>query len=46
MLGHALAHLGWAPETFWRATPHEYLAANEAQVDANEARERAMRERR
>ena len=30
LLGFAVARLGWAPETFWRATPNELYAALEA----------------
>jgi uncharacterized phage protein (TIGR02216 family) len=31
----ALGRLGWSPEAFWRATPHEFWAAFEGWVEAN-----------
>ncbi len=31
----ALGRLGWAPEVFWRATPHEFWAAYEDWVEVN-----------
>lgn len=30
MLGEAIAHLHWAPDTFWACTLHEFYAACEA----------------
>jgi hypothetical protein len=29
-MGTAIAHMGWCPTTFWRATMHEYQSAAEA----------------
>lgn len=46
LLGHALAHLHWTPETFWQATNHELQAANEAVARANEAARRQADEAR
>ncbi|WP_373289734.1 phage tail assembly chaperone [Polymorphobacter multimanifer] len=43
-MGAAVVHLGWTPAAFWRATPHEFFAAQEAIQAANEAREQAMRD--
>jgi Phage tail assembly chaperone protein, TAC len=31
----ALGRLGWAPDVFWRATPHEFWAAYEDWVEVN-----------
>jgi uncharacterized phage protein (TIGR02216 family) len=31
----ALGRLGWAPDVFWRATPHEFWAAIEGWVEVN-----------
>ena len=31
----ALGRLGWVPDVFWRATPHEFWAAYEDWVEAN-----------
>jgi hypothetical protein len=30
MLGMAIAAFHWTPQTFWKATPHEWYAAAEA----------------
>jgi hypothetical protein len=32
-MGHAIAHLGWRPAEFWRATLHEYQSAMEAKAE-------------
>ena len=34
----AFGRLGWAPEVFWRATPHEFWAAYDGWVDVNRIR--------
>jgi len=28
----ALGVLGWTPETFWKSTPHEFVAAYEGSI--------------
>ncbi|WP_083672088.1 phage tail assembly chaperone [Sphingomonas montana] len=35
----AIVDLGWSPDTFWRATPHEFYAACELLVARSQDRE-------
>jgi hypothetical protein len=44
LLGAAIAHLHWPPDQFWRATNHEFQAAQEAMERANKAAEKRARE--
>lgn len=34
-MGVAMDAFSWSPETFWRATPHEFWAMVEARREAN-----------